>query len=225
MASTGGTLIGIVGYSPVLDCFPLGPKLMSALESGAGELSGTRVENMTWSPIHIVQQFEDADFTPPARLVMIGASASVRQPGQVQAFRWTGGTLPDAVIQERIYEAVTGIVDIENTLQIGEYFNVWPKQCFTVEADIPPDAFGHMVMAETRGEAGDTTLTAELGFSPAKMIEAITSMAIALARHGDDAGMPIQPKSSAGLVPVAPFARNFTVETRGRDNPTQSVQP
>jgi len=224
MGGTCKTLIGIVGYSPVLNCFPLGPELMSALTAKARDLPQTRVENMTWSPIHIVQQFQDADFEMPDRLVLIGASAAPRAPGKVRAFRWTGGNLPDTVIQERIYEAVTGIVDIENTLQIGEHFKVWPAECFSIEADIPPDAFGHMVMAETKGKADDKTLEAELGFSPARMIATLISFTVSLARHGRAADLPLRSKSSRGLVPVAPFARNFTVETSGHETLTEGEQ-
>lgn len=203
-----GVLVGIVGYTPVLDAYPLGPRLMAALQDGLARVPGGRVENMTWSPIHIVQRFEDAGAERPSRLVLVGAAATSSAPGAVRAFRWKGGTLPAAAVQARIYEAVTGIVDIENTLMIGEHFGVWPRETYTVEVDMAADTFGRMVIADSAGRAGDA-LNAELGFSPASVIAEIARLAVALARSGEAAEVSLRPKSVASLVPVAPFIRNF----------------
>lgn len=203
------TLIGIVGYSPVLDCYPLGPRLMAALEAGTGRIAGAEISNMSWGPIHVVQQFQDPDAERPDRLILIGGAAVSTHPGRVRAYRWTGGSLPAAAVQERVYEAVTGIVDIENTLMIGEHFGVWPSQCFTVEADLPADGFGGMVIADNEGRADDASLHRQFGFSPARVIGSVTEFAVALARSGDQADIPMRPKSAEQLAPVSPFIRNF----------------
>lgn len=218
MAETRDTLIGIVGYTPVLDCFPLGPRLMDALKSGVSGLPSTRVDNMSWSPIHIVQQFQDPGAARPERLVLIGTSAVSRCPGSVQAFRWKGGVLPEAVVQERVYEAVTGIVDIENTLMIGEYFGVWPYECYSIEADMQADAFGRMVIADSEGWADDPSLTHHLGFSPHKMVQEIIHLALSLMRSGNGAAIPMGTKSAATLAPISPFIRNHSVAAAEDDN-------
>jgi len=206
------TLVGIVGYSPVLDCYPLGPLLMAALEAELDAVPGVRVENMTWSPLHIVQRFQDAGAERPGRLILIGGASVSTEPGTVRAFRWKGGSLPPTVVQERVYEAVTGIVDIENTLMIGEHFQVWPAECFTVEVDLPPDVFGRMVIADNEGWADDDALTEHLGFSPARTTAAIATQAAALARSGQSAAVALSAKSAHTLAPVRPFIRNFTRE-------------
>ena len=208
------TLVGIVGYTPVLECYPLGPRLMGALEREVGTLPGTRVENLTWSPIHVVQQFQDAGAWAPGRIVLVGAAAVCEHPGRVRAFRWDGGTLPEPVVQARVYEAVTGIVDIENTLMIGEHFGVWPAEVYSVEADLQADAFGRMVIADSDGFADERSLELHLGFSPERVTAELSALAGELARRGAAAEVELHAKSAALLAPVAPFARSTTVGAR-----------
>ncbi len=216
------TLVGIVGYTPVLECYPLGPRLMGALEREVGTLPGTRVENLTWSPIHVVQQFQDVGAWAPARIVLVGAAALCERPGRVRAFRWDGGTLPESVVQARVYEAVTGIVDIENTLMIGEHFGVWPAEVYSVEADLQADAFGRMVIADSDGWGDERSLELHLGFSPARVTAELARLAGGLARCGGAGDVELHAKSATLLAPVAPFARNRTVGGRGARAETAS---
>lgn len=204
-------LVGIVGYTPVLDAYPLGPKLMSTLESELRGRDGVTVENMTWSPIHVVQRFQDEGAPRPNRVILVGASAVCERPGRVRAFRWMGGHLPDLVMQERIYEGVTGIVDLENTLVIGAHFGVWPDEVFGVEINLAADTFGRMVIADSQGWANDRTLADHLGFSPAAAITALVDATVALATKGPAAQIPIEPKSAGGFAKIEPFIRNWSV--------------
>ena len=52
-------LIGIVGYSPVLDSYPLGPNLMNNLKERDWANINVDVQNMTWSPIHVTQRLQE----------------------------------------------------------------------------------------------------------------------------------------------------------------------
>lgn len=203
-------LIGIVGYTPVLDVFPLGPHLMTAIEEKVrgGDVS---VENMTWGPIHIVQRFQEPDAERFSRLVLIGAASTAPKPGAVRAFRWCGGKLSETDMQERVCEGITGVVDIENTLVIGDHFGVWPDETFTVEADLPADAFGRMVIADSEGWANDPALDAHLGFSPKKMREKLAEAAADLALLGTRSTVPFRDKSAESFTPVVPFIRNHAV--------------
>ena len=76
-------------------------------------------------------------------------------------------------IQERIFEGVTGVVSLENTLVIGDYFKIWPKEVFTVEVDLPGEVFGDIVIAENQGKSKNTDLIEILKFDPEKVIEEI----------------------------------------------------
>jgi hypothetical protein len=214
MAGGGRTIVGIVGLTPVVEAYPLGPRLEAELAAELAPWPQIAVENMSWSPLHIVQRFEDANTTPTApiaRVVLVGAASASTSPGTVAAFRWGGGRTPDAVLQERIYEAVTGIVDIENTLLIGDHFGVWPAECFTVEADLPADAFGRIVIADSQGWSDEPSLAHHLGFSPRAVRRALVETAVALARDGAASHVPLSDKTAAGCASVTSFLRNVAV--------------
>jgi len=201
-------LIGIVGYTPVVDAYPLGPKLMAALEARLAGRDDIAVENMSWGPIHVVQRFQDEGAARPRRLVLVGAASVSSSPGRVRAFRWMGGSLPAQAMQERMYEAVTGIVDIENTLIIGTHFGVWPDEAYCVEVDLAADTFGRMVIADSQGWAGDADLADHLGFSPEAAITELVETAAALALDGPRANVLVEPKSAEEFAKVEPFVRN-----------------
>ena len=197
-------LIGIVGYSPVIDSYPLGPKLMDALKARLENRPDVAVENMTWSPIHVVQRFQDEGAVRPCRVVLVGAAAVSISPGQVRGFRWTGGAVPGAAMQERIYEAVTGVVDLENTLIIGSHFKVWPDDVFGVEVDLPADTFGNMVIADNLGEEGDRDDGP--GFSPTAVIAELVEATLGFAL--DVPGQTAQTKAASDCAVIRPFIRN-----------------
>jgi len=212
LSGDGSVLIGIVGYSPVVDAYPLGPLLMTALEQRLSQRKNISIENMTWSPLHIVQRFQDEGAVCPERLVLVGAASVSEQPGRVRAFRWQGGSLPAPAMQERVYEAVTGVVDIENTLMIGTHFAVWPDQTFTVEVELPADTFGRIVIADSLG-TGPEDLADEIGFVPATVLATLVEQVVAVALHGEDADVGMKAKSASGLVAVVPFIRNTIAAT------------
>jgi hypothetical protein len=207
-------LIGIVGYSPVLDAYPLGPQLMLGLERRFAGLEGIAIENMTWGPIHIVQHFQDDDGPRPARLILIGGSPNSASPGAVTAYKWGGGKLPAALLQERVYEAVTGIVDIDNTLAIGEHFGIWPAEVYVVEVDLPMNCFGDMVIADRDGRKADVALSALIGFSPAASIVRVVDMVAALAVGGRE-GEVLALKVATPLARGASFTRHRIARHEG----------
>ena len=200
-------MVGIVGYSAVVESYPLGPKLMEELENIFGDNPNVILENFTWSPVHIVQRLQGGEMTRPDRIVLVGLAAGSSKPGTVAVHRWVGGTQPEAKVQERIYEAVTGIVDLENTLMIGSYFNVWPDECLTVEADLAPDTFGRLVMAENKNKDSEDELSRDLGYSPfavrAQMVEAVRMLVL---EGVQTTGVKIAEKNADMLLPVRSFS-------------------
>ena len=204
-ARVAEVLIGIVGFSPVIDSYPLGPKLMDSLNARLADHPDIAVENMTWSPIHVVQRFQDEGAVRPRRLVLVGVAAVSIAPGRVRGFRWTGGAVPGAAMQERIYEAVTGVVDIENTLIIGSHFQVWPDEVYCVEVDLPADTFGNMVIADSRGGESDS----DPAFAPPAVIAELVETTLALALDGSD--QSAQTKSASDCAAIRPFIRNRMV--------------
>ena len=164
-------LIGIVGYSPVLDSYPLGPNLMNNLNERDWTNMHVDVQNMTWSPIHVTQRLQENKLEFD-RVVLVGSKTISTQPGKVECYKWESKEVDVIKIQERIFEGVTGVVSLDNTLVIGDYFKIWPKEVYTVEVDLPGEAFGDIVIAENQGKSKND-LVEILKFDPEKVINEI----------------------------------------------------
>ena len=164
-------LIGIVGYSPVLDSYPLGPNLMNNLNERDWANMHVDVQNMTWSPIHVTQRLQENKLEFD-RVVLVGSKTISTQPGKVECYKWESKEVYEIKIQERIFEGVSGVVSLDNTLVIGDYFKIWPKEVFTVEVDLPGEAFGDIVIAENQGKSKND-LVEILKFDPEKVINEI----------------------------------------------------
>ena len=199
-------LIGIVGHSPILDRYPLGPLLMQDLQSRDWGTMIVDIENMTWSPIHVTQQLEDQQNSYD-RTVLIGSSAGCLKPGNVVTYRWLGGEMSTLKLQERVYEGVTGVVSLDNTLVIGDYFKVWSDEVFTVEIDLPEDTFGEIVMAENIGLESEANLPEILGFDPDASRKRIADLAYCAAQHGATRIEKILDKSVNDLVDSELFTK------------------
>ena len=208
-------VVGIVGYSPVLERYPLGPGLMRALESGPWQDCEAVIENMTWGPVHLVQRFQEEGF-PGDRLVLVGAAAEVPVPGRITCTRWHGGKLDEAAMQERMYEAVTGIVSLENTLIIGDHFGVWPGEVFTVEIDMPESTFGSLVMSEADPAGGaqraDLDIADAIGFDPDDAVDRLAAAAHDVALRGPRASVKLVPRTASRLSPPRPFAQTDVLQ-------------
>lgn len=164
------------------------------------------IENMTWSPIHVTQRLQDQQ-TSYDRTVLIGSSAGCLRPGNVVAYRWLGGEMSTLKLQERVYEGVTGVVSLDNTLVIGDYFKVWSSEIFTVEIDLPVDTFGEIVMAENIGLESEANLREILGFDPDMARKRIADLACCAAQHGATGMEKILDKSVNDLVDSELFTK------------------
>ena len=191
-------LIGIVGHSPILDRYPLGPLLMQDLQSRDWGTMIVDIENMTWSPIHVTQRLQDQQNSYD-RTVLIGSSAGCLKPGNVVTYRWLGGEMSTLKLQERVYEGVTGVVSLDNTLVIGDYFKV--------EIDLPEDTFGEIVMAENIGLESEANLPEILGFDPDASRKRIADLAYCAAQHGATRIEKILDKSVNDLVDSELFTK------------------
>ena len=108
------TLVGIVGYRNLSD-FSIGPHLLPALRETDWE-PGVEVEDLSYGPIAVVQNFEDR----PAydRMVFVSAVQRDRVRGDVYRRELREPLPSEEEIQARIGEAVTGVIDLDNLLVI-----------------------------------------------------------------------------------------------------------
>ena len=125
-------LVGTIGYHNLRD-FSLGPKLLPELRA-IDWPPGVEIDEMNWGPIAIVQNFE-AMATPYDRVVLLGANQRGRPIGSMTLYRWGGGLPPVDEIQDRVSEAVTGVISLDNLLIVGEYFKIWPDEVIIVDVE------------------------------------------------------------------------------------------
>jgi hydrogenase maturation protease len=132
-------LVGTVGYHNLSD-FSLGPKLLPRLQAGDWP-SGVEVEELHWGPIMVVQHFQALP-QPYERVVLVAARPSGRAVGTVTLRQWRGGLPAAQEIQERVSEAVTGIISLDNLLVVGEHFGIWPAEVLIVDVEPGPEEPG-----------------------------------------------------------------------------------
>jgi hydrogenase maturation protease len=132
-------LIGTVGYHNLRD-YSVGPKLLPRLRA-VDWPPGVEVDEMNWGPIAIVQHFEALP-EPYHRVVFLSALTRGRPPGTVTLRRWLGGLPSAQEIQDRISEAVTGVISLENLLIVGEHFGIWPPEVLVVDVEPGPQEAG-----------------------------------------------------------------------------------
>lgn len=195
-------LIGIIGYCGFVRAYPLGPELMSRLTAQCWP-PGVELCELNWGPVAVVQQLQGAA-RPPQRVVLIGAPDRQLPEGTVSCRRWAGGTLDPALIQERMFEAVTGVISLDNLLVIGTQFQVWPAQTCTVELQWPTSGFGDLVLQELEQVRGTGRVLGEQPMNEATCVavDSLARHAVRLALHGPDEWMPLLRMQD--LAPVAP---------------------
>ena len=207
--------LGLIGYYQFIRGYPLGPDLMARLESLESPENDVDIKEMNWGPIAIVQDFQ-ASAVSYDRMVLIAAAARGGTTGQVMARQWIGGELEVMAVQQRIFEAVTGIISIDNLLVIGEHFKIWPQEVIVIEAEIPADSIGNLVLDEleaNRREGRDAVIGQnEMDPSVEKIVDDIMELT-RLAIDKGTAGMAnLRSLSVDDLFPPPDICHNRAVE-------------
>jgi len=138
-------LIGTVGYHNLRD-YSLGPKLLPKLRAMDWPPS-VSIEEMNWGPIAIVQNLESLA-EPYDRIILISSRVCGRPPGSITLRHWVGGLPSERNLQDRISEAVTGVISIDNLLIVGEHFKVWPKEVFLIDVEPGKEEMGEAFTPE-----------------------------------------------------------------------------
>jgi len=132
-------LIGGIGYQHMRD-LSVGSDLIPTFSALAWTVDVEAV-HLYFGPIHMVQWLQERPHFYD-RMVFVGAVEREREPGHVSAYPWKG-TLPDVdEIQQRVTEAVTGIIHLDNALIIGQYFGVLAPEVVVVEVEPKDTGWG-----------------------------------------------------------------------------------
>jgi hydrogenase maturation protease len=101
---------------------------------------GIEAEDLGYHPIGFIFNLEER----PAydRIVLVGAVARGREPGTVTTYRWDHALPSPEEIQERVSEAVTGVVSLDNLLIITEALGTLPDDVRIIEIEPADETWG-----------------------------------------------------------------------------------
>ena len=185
----------MVGYYPFVRGYPIGPDLKEQIEAAEWFDDKVIIKEMNWGPIAITQEFqaEEVDYD---RFILITAVDRGLPEGTVTCRRWLGGDMDVIAIQDRVFEAVTGVISMDNLLVIGDHFGIWPKEVITVEAQLNDTAFGDLVMSEMESDRqrGETSIIGDnpLSGKMSRLVDEISEK-LSLAVLQGAAGMRLEP--------------------------------
>lgn len=129
------TLIGGLGYRHLRD-HSFGVLVSDAL-AAQGWPAHVSVEDVSYNPIALVHRLQD---DPPdrrfTRAVIVGAAwRGSRPPGTLDVYRWDNALPGSDRIQAAVAAAVTGIIDLDNTLIVTRHFGALPREVIVIEVE------------------------------------------------------------------------------------------
>lgn len=214
--------IGLVGYYQFVRGYPIGPELKERLETLASSDGRITIKEMNWGPIAIVQDFQSSATTYD-RIVLVTAVDRGLDAGAVTCRHWMGGELAPLAVQDRVFEAVTGIISLDNLLVIGEHFGIWPAEVITVEAQLADSTFGDLVMSELEinRDSGEVRIVGTNPLAPAmeQVVDRVYERTWQAAIHGLDMTLPPIPLTVDQLNPLADVCHNQPIGRCGTSEP------
>ena len=128
-------MVGGVGYRNLRDG-SLGNYVADTLQP----TDEIEVEDLSYGPVAVSHNLHDRP--PYDRLVLVAAVGRGREPGTVERYRWDGALPPADEIQERVGEAVTGVISLDNLLIVCGAFGGLPADVRVVEVEPADENWG-----------------------------------------------------------------------------------
>ncbi|MGH3086297.1 MAG: hydrogenase maturation protease [Rubrobacteraceae bacterium] len=142
-------LVAGVGYQHLSD-LSFGPFLVERLR-GMDWPEDVRIEDFGYGPIAILHWFEESPGRKFERAILAGGMERGREPGSLCTYVWRPGRLDPEVVQDRVSEALTGVISLENLLIIAHHFDVLPPDTNVIELEPVEQEWGSE-MSETGRE-------------------------------------------------------------------------
>jgi hydrogenase maturation protease len=143
-AASSGVLVGGVGYRWFGDgSFAL---LVSDALADLEWASGVDVLDLGYGALHVAMDLADID-PPYQRVVLIAVTERGRVPGQLYRFECDPGAPSAQDVQDRMYEAGAGVIDLDHLLVIGRHFGGLPDDVVAVELEPHPGTRGDQLSA------------------------------------------------------------------------------
>ncbi|MDQ3484224.1 MAG: hydrogenase maturation protease [Actinomycetota bacterium] len=130
-------LVGGVGYRFLRDN-AVGVILTDQLAAAATD--EIEIEDLGYHPIGFIFNLQEREAYD--RIVLVAGIARGREPGTVTTYRWDHELPSPKEIQNRVSEAVTGTVSLDNLLIITEAFGAFPEDVRVVEIEPADETWG-----------------------------------------------------------------------------------
>ena len=213
--------LGLVGYYQFIRGYPLGPELKQRLDDISWRHQ-VDIKEMNWGPVAIVQEFQ-ANKISYDRVVLVAAVQRGGEVGSVTCRQWVGGEMKVMEVQNRIFEAVTGIISVDNLLVIGAHFKIWPQEVIVIEVELPDDAIGNMVLTELEihRDSGEMTAIGDHPITPGaqKIVDRIAAYTQLAVDRGVEGMSGLVPLSVDDLNPLAAVCHNQLIKDCGLTTP------
>jgi len=142
--------VGGVGYRFLRDD-SVGPYVSDLLADQADD--GIEIEDVSYHPVGLSQNL--AERPPYDRLVLVAAVRRGRPPGTVVCYRWDGVLPSRDEIQERVSEAVTGVISLDNLLIVCGALGDFPDDVRVVEIEPGEEGWGEGFSPEVEARLPD----------------------------------------------------------------------
>jgi hydrogenase maturation protease len=116
----------------------VGPWVADQLAGAQG--GGVEVEDVSYHPVGLSQNLQARE--PYERVVLVGSLQRGRAPGTVEAYRWACDLPSRDEVQERVSEAVTGVISLDNTLIVCGALGGLPDDVRVVEVEPEDQGWG-----------------------------------------------------------------------------------
>ena len=124
-------LVGGVGYTNLRD-LSAGPTLVDRLRRAEWP-RGVDVEDLSAGAIHLVHELQSR--RPYTRAVLVAAVARGREAGSIHERRWEHPVVPRDEVQERVGEALTGVISLDALLVVLDHFGALPADTTVIEVE------------------------------------------------------------------------------------------
>lgn len=148
-AERGRALVGGVGYTNLRDG-SAGPVLVERIAGTLGP--DVDVEDLSYSPIDVMFLLQRRSYT---RAVFVGAVSRGETPGTLRVRRWDPEPEPAEAVQARVAEAVSGVISLDNLLQINAHFGALPAEVTLIEIEPEDESWGEGLTATMERALGE----------------------------------------------------------------------
>ncbi|MDQ6823543.1 MAG: hydrogenase maturation protease [Candidatus Eremiobacteraeota bacterium] len=126
------TLVAGVGY-PYLRDMSLGCVLAAELQEETWP-AHVLVDDYSFGPIAVVHRWQEMS-EPFKKVIFFGAMERGKKPGEITQYQWDQPALSNAQVQDRVAEAVTGVISMDNLLIITSALGVLPRNTIVMEVE------------------------------------------------------------------------------------------